>query len=207
MSHDLSAAGWLLVGGSLVYFVGGYLIASRNPELARADAAGAEGLRTIGAHPRQWRLTVLSQALAIVMTVAGLAAIASSLGSTTAGIEAALTAVFFAVGAAMMLVYLGFHLTVTVKAPQGYEQRRQRYARLYRAYMIMAYLAFAHLGASFLFHDVVRPWLGWFLVVAGLFGAVTMIVRRPRVRTLIVSDLPLWIHFIAGVLGAAIVLR
>jgi hypothetical protein len=140
---------------------------------------------------------VLSQALAIVMTVAGLAVVSSSIGST-AGIEAWLTTAFFAVGAALMLVYLGFHLMVTPKAPEGYELRRSRYARLYRAYMVIAYLAFAHLGASFLFHHVTRPWIAWFLVVTGAFGVVTMIVRRPRI-----ADLPLWIHAIAFVLGVA----
>jgi hypothetical protein len=206
MTTSLRAGGWLLTGGSLVYFVGGYLIASRNPQIARADAASVEGLRAIAAFPRQWRLTVLSQALAIAMTVAGLAVIASSLGSTSAAIEAALTTAFFAVGAGMMLVYLGFHLIVTVRARDGYEPRRRRFARLYRAYMIIAYLAFAHLGASFLFHDVVRPWLAWFLVVTGLFGFVTLIVRRPKLHGLLVSDLPLWVHVIAGVLGAGLVL-
>jgi hypothetical protein len=87
---------------------------------------------------------------------------------------------------------------VTPKAPDGYELRRRMYARLYRAYMVIAYLAFGHLGASFLFHDVAASWVGWFLVVTGVFGVVTMIVRRPRI-----ADLPLWIHAIAFVLGVA----
>jgi len=141
---------------------------------------------------------VLSQALAIVMTVGGLAVAATSL-SSDAGIEARLTTLVFAVGAVLMLVYLGFHITVTPKAPDGYEPRRRRFARLYRVYMVIAYLAFAHLGASFLFHHVVTVWIAWFLVVTGAFGAIAMIVRRPKI-----ADFPLWIHVIAGVLGAGL---
>ncbi|MFN2595083.1 MAG: hypothetical protein ABR579_09380 [Actinomycetota bacterium] len=186
------------------------MIASRNPALARADAGGGEqGLRVIGTYPHQWRVMIGSQVVAIAMTVAGLSLIASSLRSTNAGIEAALTTGAYAIGATLMFVYLGFHLTATVRArsAESYEPRRRRYARLYRAYMVIAYLAFAHVGASFLLHEVVGPGLGWFLVTMGAAGAVTMIVRRPKIRGLLVSDLPLWIHVIAGVFGAGIVLR
>jgi hypothetical protein len=199
----LTGAGWLLIGGALVYFVGGYLVASRNPSLARADAATAEGLRAIATHPGQWRATLGMQAVAIGMTAWGLAAFARSV-ARDARAEVWIAAAVFGAGAVLMLVYLGFHGTVTVRAAEGYESRRRRFARLYRVYMILAYLAFAELGASAGVHHALVAWIASLLLLAGAFGAATMVVRRPVVRGLVVSDLPLWVYVLAGLLGMAL---
>jgi hypothetical protein len=75
---------------------------------------------------------------------------------------------------------------------------------MYRAYMVLAYLAFAELGASAGVHHALPPWIAWVLLLAGAFGAATIVVRRPVVRGLIVSDLPLWVHVLAGILGLAV---
>jgi hypothetical protein len=183
------------------------VIASRNPELARADAgAGAEGLRAIAKFPGQWRAINASFVVAIGMTAVGFVAIASSLG----GVPIVAAAVFIA-GAAGMLAYLLFHLTATVgaardtNAASDYEERRRRFARFYSIYMVLAYSSFVVLGSAFVQGARTQPWIGWLAIVAGTFGTVTMVVRRPVVGGLVVSDLPLWIHVIAAVIGGAIV--
>lgn len=182
-----------------MYLIGGYVIAARNPQLARADAATPDGLRAIAANSRDWILTVGSQIVAVVLTVGGLGALAKGMpvhARTVPTVSAAL----FTAGAALMLVYLGFHMFITPQPPSDYEAQRRRYARLYRVYVLFAYAAFTCLGLSLAREDVVAMWAAWFLVVTGVLGIVTAAVRRPAV-----ADLPLWIHVIAGVLGVALV--
>jgi hypothetical protein len=99
-------------------------------------------------------------------------------------------------------MYLAFHMFITPRPPSDYETQRRRYARLYRVYMVLAYVAFAHLGLAFVRHHEIAAWAAWFLIVAGLIGLVTAVVRRPRI-----ADLPLWIHVIAFVLGASLLGR
>jgi succinate dehydrogenase hydrophobic anchor subunit len=184
-----------------VYFAGGYLIASRNPQLARADAATDEGLRAIAANTRDWTLTVASQIVAILLTVGGLGVLAKSV-ARDARTGPTASAALFTAGAALMLVYLGFHMFITPQPPRDYQTQRRRYARLHRVYMVAAYVAFGHLGFALLRHRLIPAWAAWFLLVTGAVGLVTAIVRRPAI-----ADLPLWVHAIAGVLGVALLSR
>ena len=177
------------------------MIASRNPQLARADAATESGLRAIASNPRAWTLTVTSQVAAIFMTVAGLGVLAKAVPAD-ARTGPKVSAVLFTLGAALMLLYLGFHLFITPRPPSDYEAQRRRYARLYRIYMVAAYVAFGVLGLWFVRHHVIASWTGWFLLATGIVGLVTAIVRRPAA-----ADLPLWIHVIAFVLGFVLLSR
>jgi len=143
-------------------------------------------------------LTVGSQIAAIFLTVAGLGVLSKAVpADVRTGPK--LSAVLFTVGAALMLIYLAFHLFITPHPPDDYQAQRRRYARLYRVYMVVSYVALAHLGLSALQHHIFARWAAWFLVVSGLVGLVTAVVRRPRA-----ADLPLWIHVIALVLGVAL---
>jgi hypothetical protein len=83
--------------------------------------------------------------------------------------------------------------------------RRKSFSRLYSVYMVLAYASFVVLGVAFVNSGRTQAWIGWLAVAAGAFGAVTIVVRRPLVGGMIVSDLPLWIHAIAAVIGGAIV--
>jgi len=196
------SGGWLLVAGAAVYFVAGYVIALRNPEVAGADAASAEGLRAIAANTRDWSLTVGSQIVAILLTVGGFGALAKGVDPRMRTAPT-ISAGVFAAGAALMLLYLGFHLFITPHPPNDYEMQRRRFASLYRVYLVAAYTAFAYLGSGIVVdHLLGASWIGWFLIVTGAVGLATAVVRRPAV-----ANLPLWVHAIAGVLGAAIVLR
>jgi hypothetical protein len=136
---------------------------------------------------------------AIFLTVAGLGVLAKALPRGVS-FGPKLSAVVFTVGAALMLMYLAFHLFITPRPPDDYETQRRRYARLYRVYMVLAYIAFAYLGLSLMRRHPIASWADWFLLVAGLVGLVTAILRRPRV-----ADLPLWIHVIAFVFAVALI--
>lgn len=175
------------------------MIARRNPKLARADAATQDGLRLIGENARDWSLTVAAQIVAILMTVAGLGVAAKAVPRAFRVVPT-ISAALFTAGAALMLLYLGFHVFITPRPPKDYERQRRNYARLYRVYMVAGYVALGLVGLAGLQHRLFAGWAGWFLVVAGAAGVVTAVARRPSV-----ADLPLWIHVVALVLGFALI--
>ena len=208
---EAEIVGSLFLAGALCFFGIGFGIAFARRELSSTQ--GVAQLPAIARHVAAWRGIPVGFGLGTVITAVAFAANAFWFGRTFAGALAVVAALLYAVGVAAFLPTLAFQWSAKVRAAQ--DQARSGAVpdwfaplelwseSLYAVYMLLAYSSIAFTGIAFT--DLVSTeLLGPFSIAFGSLGVISFATRWPRVGTLVVSDLPLWIHVWAIVAGLSL---
>lgn len=165
------AAGWLLIAGLAVFLTGA---AFWKP--AVYEQSLSEALTAMAADRRRLRWVYVWMIAGVVTSTAAVFVLAAELAGTGRFFAPA-AAAMFALGGALWMVALCFHLTVgewaavetarTGATPDGYESLRHWADSLYAVHMLLGYAAAGLLGAALLAAEVTPRWFGWAEVALG----------------------------------------
>jgi hypothetical protein len=155
---------------------------------------------------RVWIHTWMTAAM--VVTPAGLAGLAVTMGQATAAVLTAMATAVYVSGAVCWIAALAFRLTVVPWAaeqtvtsgevPAGFAAYDRWAGALYSVHMLTAYLASAVLGVAVLLSDAFPAWLGWAGVGWGLAFAAGFVATRFAGP----FNPPFWAHLYTGTVGA-----
>lgn len=201
-------AGWLLVAGSVVGWIGAFSPVVLMP---REDIASHEvWLRFAAAH--QLALVVRDGGFlgGVVLTVPGFAALTATFRSAGERLLSELGLVSYLLGAVFWVMHLAFRLTATIAAARetvatgvvpvyfNAAPLAGFFSFLFGVYWVLAYIAIAAYGFAVLRTQVLPIWLGWSAILLALLFALTGLGG---------DALPLFIHVIPFVMGVVLLHR
>lgn len=202
---DLDLTGWLLTGGFVAFAAGAGLPPPRiwtSSEEVRMDL--------IARHPARWIAAAIGIGVAVVLTGAGLTILAVALRASGAGPLAIAGAFAFAFGGVLFAVELAFRVSVVVQVAEGprpvpewFPPLRAWAGAAYAAYMPLAYLAVAAIGAAIVQTSLVPPGLGWTAVAFGLLGGLVYVARVPRLLWSL-FDIPGLLYLVTAAIGVGL---
>ncbi len=147
---------------------------------------------------------------AMFATAAGVAGFALVVDRPVATVLATMAAVTYGIGAALLVVFLAFRLTVVPWAaaeavdhgvpPPGFEALNSWAGTLYVVHMVASYAAFALLGGAVLASDGLPAWLGWVGVVVGVGSLAGFVGTRFAGP----FNPPILAHVYTGLLGVTL---
>ncbi len=202
----MDAAGWMLVAGFVVFLVGAALwkpAVYQQPlrEALTAMAADRPRLRWI----QGWMIA------GVVISTAAVFALGAELHQAGEGALGLVAAAVFALGAAVWVVALCFHLTVTEWAaaetahtgtvPEGYEAWHRWAGSLYAVHMLLGYLTAALLGIVLLRTGLTPRWFALGEVALGASCAAGFVVLRGGP-----FGPPILVHALTAATGVALLL-
>ena len=145
------AVAWLLITGGMLAVVGAFW-----PPYRQWSAPLPEALRVIASHPIGWRCIHAGFGSGTIVSMLGLAALASALRGRPGGEQALLVAVAYGVGGTLWLVNIAIRLSATPWAahelvatgsiPPTYMVWRSFNGVLFAAFSAIAYACVAGLG-------------------------------------------------------------
>lgn len=203
--------GSLLITGAIVFWsviVAAIIYWRRTGSFPFSDPSTApvrEFYESIGANTRWWRWVNGCFATGIVVTTFGLTALKLLLNSAGNNLFSEFGLVSFLIGTLLWLVLFTFNLSIAVWAaqqtastgevPTTLDAWPQWMDRLVSLYMVFAYLSVASYGAALLNTALLPSWVGWVSVIAGLVGAVSIVLGGSRFA------IPLLIHIVPALIG------
>lgn len=144
----------------------------------------------------------------VVLTAIALFALRDILQASGETIWSTLMAVFFLIGAPLVICMMTFRITVMDQAassfvrtqvlPESFEWLHQWSVSLYAVHMVLSYLSSVFLGLAALSGGLFPAWFGWTAVVFGALGTFGFVLMRggPFASPILVHVIP----FIAGML-------
>ena len=201
-------AGWLLVAGSVVAWIGAF---SPMAQMPREDFVSHEALlRFAAAHQFAFVTRDGGFLGGVVLTMLGFAALTATFRSAGERLLSELALFSYLLGAVFWVMHLAFRLTATlVAAPEtvatgvvpAYFNAAPLagfFSFLFGVYWVLANVAIAAYRAAVLRTQVLPAWLGWTAILLSLLFALTGLG----------GDLfPLYIHAIPFVMGVVLLLR
>jgi hypothetical protein len=213
-------AGILLILGAVIFFGLGFGIAIIRPSVTQAGSGIlTERLKGIASHPFAWPWIPRSFMVATIVNVIGVVLLTTVLHNNRDDLFAIPSLMIFSIGVVLFLAYLGFQLSVTIWAskefaktsiiPPSYQALEQWGIILYSIYMVLAYLAIAGFGFSFIQTGLLPNWLGWTSIVFGIVWCLNFITKFPNMGAgnFTFSDLPLWIQVWGLLVGIFLLLK
>ncbi len=200
MQED-ALVGIVLVAGLVVFLIGagGWKLVYEQPLL--------EALRVIHVDRRRRAWIHLWMIPAMLLTSAGVLALAAVVGDGVAAVLSLMAGVVYGLGAVCWVASLAFRLTVVPWAaeqavergelPEGFVALDSWAGSLYSVHMVSAYVAFAILGTAVLVDGALPRWAGWVGIVGGLgFVGGFLATRRGGP-----FNPPFWAHLYTALLG------
>jgi hypothetical protein len=194
--------GWLLLIGALVFWAG----AVTPPYRQWMGVSIEEYLTIVGAHHRNWYAMHALFAAGTLITVAGLAGLASTLRTAGDRGWSTIALALFSLAAVLWVVQVGFRVTVELwaagelardgRVPSMFPALQRWMGVLFAVFMITGYLALAANGAALLASRLLPRWAGWVALVFGL-------VAVPGFATVVFQP-PLMLFVVPFVLGIAV---
>ncbi|MGH9363879.1 MAG: hypothetical protein ACRD1B_01245 [Thermoanaerobaculia bacterium] len=201
-------AGWLLIAGSVVGWIGAFSPVLMMP---RKDIASNEvWLYFVAAH--QLSVVVRDGGFlgGVVLTVLGFAALTTTFRSVRERQLSELALISFLLGAVFWVMHLAFRLTATLGAARellatgvvptyfAAAPLAGFFGFLFGVYWVLAYVAIAAYGGAILRTQVLPASLGWSAIVFAVLFALTGVGG---------DALPLFIHVIPFAIGVVLLRR
>jgi len=208
-----TAAGWVLVLAAVTFFGVGFGLAAANRDLASAGTAPtAERLGIVSTNRMAWRGVVSAFIVAFAASAAGVGLLAEVAGRAGQGVLATLAFTLYVLAVAVFLCSLAFQIGIIRHlkedpegvAPAALMPLHWWAESMYQVFMVLAYAAIALLGWAVLAGSILPSWAGWVSGAMGVLGLGTFVVGRPKLGDLVVSDLPLWLHVWALIVGVTL---
>lgn len=203
-------AGWLLVVGSAIAWIGAFspLVLIPREEFASHEAL----LRFVAAHQLGWFVRDGGFLGGVVLTVLGFAALTAAFRSAGEQPLSELALFSYLLGAVFWVMHLAFRLTVILVAAREtvatgvvpayfrphFSPMDAFFGFLFGVYWVLAYVAIAVYGVAVLRTQVLPKWLGWSAILFAFLLALTGLGS---------DALPLFIHVIPFVMGAVLLQR
>lgn len=174
-SSDLQTVGGLLIGGFAVFLVGAALwkLEYQRPL--------PEALLAIAQSPRRWRWIHAWMIVGVVITIAGLGALAQLQADSGELVYGTVGFLLFATGGIVWLVAAAWRLTALALAshetqrtgtvPGNIEGWGEWFGLLHSIHLLTAYVSWTFLGSAVVSSGIVPQWLGWLGVGLGVSGA------------------------------------
>ena len=148
-----------------------------------------EHLERIASNRSAWLWTNRGIVAGVLLTAVGLGGLTALLREAGDRLLGQTGLLLFALGVTFWVVELAFRLSVTVwaaetasssVAPPAFFEPLQRWmGTLFFLYMLLAYLATAVYGSALLQTALLPAWVGWVMLGAGLFGALSFATGLP----------------------------
>jgi hypothetical protein len=183
MASEGKPGGWILCAGLVVFMVGAVLWRPSWFEAARLS----DQLKNVAAHPAVWTWIHVWMAAGVVVTTAGLAVWVEVQRQAGERLATPIAFTLYLIGAICWLVAIALRLTVhewaAGQAVQGVVPEvspafHRLSGLLYAAHMVLAYLAFAALGAGVLRSGILGRGFGWTGVAGGGACALGFLLLR-----------------------------
>ncbi|HLF20578.1 MAG TPA: hypothetical protein VI704_07295 [Bacteroidota bacterium] len=201
---ELHYAGWLLIGGWILFWIGAF-----SPPYRQWTSPLKEYLEIAGTHRWNWYWIHTCFVIGVLLTVAGCQLLDTALYQSGERMFSRLGSSSYFFGALLWIASIAFRVTVDLSAgkmtvetgvmPAWIEPLHQWSGLLFAVYMMLAYLSIASFGQSLLSTAVIAGWVAWMCVIFGIAGAIGFIVRFPLFAP------PLMVHLPLGVLGIYLV--
>ena len=174
-STDLQTVGGLLIGGFVLFLIGAAFWKSDYQRPL------PEALLAIAQSPRRWRWIHIWMIGGVIISIAGLGALARIFAASGELVYSTVGFVLFAVGGTVWLVAAAWRVSSLASAareteqtgavPPGTQGWSDWFGALHSVHLLTAYVSWAFLGSAVVSSELVADWIGWLGAGLGVAGA------------------------------------